>query len=218
MKRTALVLGANGLIGELVVDILLNNVHYDIVYAVSRKGIANDNRKLVQILADSHNITEKVRDLVVDDMYSCIGSTKAKTPDKAEYYQIDHDYPVKTARVLQDNGCKQIALVSSVGANPNSKNFYLKLKGATEKSIIDLELQSTFVFRPGLIIGKRKEKRFFEFFAQKLSPLLHILLIGALKNYRSIPAETIARAMVSSLLSGQTGLHIYKTADIKELT
>lgn len=218
VKRTALVLGANGLIGELVVDILLKNVHYETVYAVSRKGIPTDNRKLVQILADTTNIVEKIKDIVVDDFYSCIGSTKAKTPDKEEYYKIDHDYPVLTAQILKQNGCQQIALVSSMGADPNAKNFYLKLKGDTEQSIINLGMQSTYIFRPGLIIGKRKEKRPLEALAQKLSPLLDGLLFGSLKNYRSIRAELIAKAMVNAVLAEKSGVHIYKTAEIKDLT
>lgn len=217
-KRTALVLGANGLIGEFVVDILLKNIDYETVYAVSRKGIAKDNRKLVQILADTENISDKIKNIVVDDFFSCIGSTKAKTPEKELYYKIDHDYPVKTAKILQENGCKQIALVSSIGANATSNNFYLKLKGETEQSILDLALQTTLIFQPSLIIGKRKERRMLETFAQKLSPLLDVLLYGSLKDYRSIRAETIAKAMVSAALSGQTGVHIYKTTEIKELT
>ena len=217
VKRTALVLGANGLIGEFVVDILLKNVDYETVYAVSRKGIAKDDRKLVQILADTENIADKIKDVVVDDFFSCIGSTKAKTPDKAVYYKIDHDYPVKTAKFLRENGCKHITLVSSMGADATSKNFYLKLKGETEQSIIDLALQSTFIFQPALIIGKRKERRTLEAFAQKISPLFDALLFGSLQKYRSIRAETIAKAMVNATQSGQTGVHIYKTTEIKEL-
>jgi NAD dependent epimerase/dehydratase family enzyme len=69
MKRTALVLGANGLIGNLVVDILLKNTNYDTVYAVSRKGIQNESNKLIQILASADNISEKINNIQVDDFF-----------------------------------------------------------------------------------------------------------------------------------------------------
>src|SRR5690606_36750013 len=151
------------------------------------------------------NIAEKIKDIVVDDFYSSIGSTKAKTPDKEEYYKIGHDYTELTAQNLKQNRCQQIALVSSMVATPNVKNFYLKLKGDTEQSIIHLAMQTTYIFRPGLIIVKRKEKRPLEALVQKLSPLLDGLLFGSLKNYRIIRAELIAKAMVNAVLAGKGG-------------
>src|SRR5690606_27328201 len=104
------------------------------------------------------------------------------------------------------------------GADPNAKNFYLKLKGDTEQSIIHLAMQSAYIFRQVLIIGKRKEKRSMQALVQKLSHLLDGLLFGSLKNYRSMRFELITKAMVNDVLAGKSDVHIYKTAEIKDLT
>lgn len=217
MNKIALVLGANGLIGEFVVDFLLKNSDYQTVYAVSRKGIDIENPKLIQIMADADNIEEKIKEISVDHFFSCIGSTKSKTPDKEEYYRIDHDYPIHVARLLKQNGCEQVCLISSVGANAGSKNFYLKLKGETEQSFIKLNFRGLHIFQPSLLIGQRKEQRSFEYLAQKLSPVLDIFLFGSLKNFKSIRAEAVAKAMINIALAEQAGTHIYKTKEIKNL-
>lgn len=217
MNRTALVLGANGLIGGFVVDFLLKNAAYQTVYALSRKGIVNENPKLIQIMTDADNVEEKIKDIAVNDFFSCIGTTQAKTRDKHEYYRIDHDYPIHVAHILKEKGCEQACLVSSIGANADSKNFYLKLKGETERSFIDVGFKSLHIFQPSLLIGKRTEQRYMEYIAQKLSPLLDMLLFGRLKNFQSIPAETVAKAMVDTALTGKLNVNIYKTKEIKDL-
>ncbi len=214
---TALVLGANGLIGEIVVDLLLKNDKYNIVFAVSRKGLNKESPKLVQIFADVNNAEEKIKDIRVDVLFSCIGSTQAKSPNKEDYYQIDHDYPILVSQLLKENGCSTVCLVSSIGANIQSKNFYLKLKGQVEQSFIDLGFENTHIFRPSLLTGKRKEYRFLESLIQKLSPLFDLFMIGSWKNFRSIPAETVARTMIHTASSNMRGVHIHQTEEIKKL-
>jgi len=216
-KLTALVLGANGLIGEIVVDLLLKNDKYNMVFAVSRKGVNKESPKLVQIFADMNNAEEKIKDIRVDVLFSCIGSTQAKSPNKDEYYKIDHDYPILVSTLLKKNGCSTVCLVSSIGANAQSKNFYLKLKGQVEQSLLALGFESTHIFRPSLLMGKRKERRFFEIATQKLSPLFNMLMIGSWKKFRSISAESVARAMIHTASLRTNGVHIYQTEEIKKL-
>ncbi len=216
-KLTALVLGANGLIGEIVVDLLLKNDKYGSIFAVSRKGVNKESSKLVQIFADIYNIEDKIKDLKVDVLFSCIGSTQAKTPDKDVYHKIDHDYPILVSQLLQKNGCNTVCLVSSIGANMNSKQFYLKLKGEVEQSLINLNFTHTYIFQPSLLIGKRKEHRLTESIIQKLSPIFNIFMLGSLKHFRSISAETVARAMLTAATSSIDGVHIYKSEEIKKL-
>jgi len=216
-KLTALVLGANGLIGEIIVDLLLKNDKYNMVFAVSRKGVNKESPKLVQIFADMHNVEEKIKDIRVDVLFSCIGSTQAKSPNKDEYYKIDHDYPILVSTLLKKNGCNAVCLVSSIGANAQSKNFYLRLKGQVEQSIMALGFESTYIFRPSLLMGKRKEHRLLETVTQKLSPLFNMLMIGPWRNFKSISAESVARAMIHTASLRTSGVHIYQTEEIKKL-
>ncbi|MCI0921897.1 NAD-dependent epimerase/dehydratase family protein [Sphingobacterium rhinopitheci] len=215
-KYTALILGANGLIGTALLQLLLENDQYACVYTVSRKKLPFEDDKLIQIIADYDNILPQINTVKVDHFYCCIGTTKNKVANEQEYYKIDHDYPIIVANCLKNNGCNTINIVSSIGANSNTTNFYLKLKGKVEQSVIALHFQSTNIFRPSLLIGKRSEKRLFESIAQRLSPLMNILLIGKLKNYQSIKASVVASAMLNITLKNKIGTHIYQTEEIKE--
>lgn len=215
-KYTALILGSNGLIGTKVVNSLLNNESYSCVYTISRKPLAIVHPNLIQIIADYTNILSHISSIDIDHFYCCIGTTKRKTPDVNEYFKIDHDYPILVAKYLKNKGCSRMALISSIGANILSNQFYLKLKGQVEQSVITLNFDSTYILRPSLLLGKRKENRFLESVAQKLSPILNIICIGKLKNYQSIKAESVATAMVKLMLSNKLGIHIYQTQEIKE--
>lgn len=216
-KYNALVLGANGLVGSQLLDLLLKNDKYNTVYAVSRKGIDRDNPKLVQIIADFETIGEKITSIEVDHLFSCLGSTKNKTPDNAAYYQIDHDYPIKVAAILKKNGCQFVAIVSSMLANPDSKNFYLRLKGETERDLIAEAIESTNIFRPSLLKGNRSENRFFEKIASIFSSLMDMLLIGRFKSLQSIDSAKVASAMVHIATFSSKGVYIYKTEEIKKI-
>lgn len=216
-KHSALVLGSTGLIGNNLLRLLLNNDNYETVYAVTRKPLSLTHPKLITILADKSSISSKIASIAVDHLFSCLGSTKSKTPDEKEYYAIDHDYPIQVAKIAKDNGCNTICLVSSIGANRNASNFYLKLKGQTEDDIINLGMSNTHVFRPSLLKGNRTEKRTFEKISLWLSPLLDFLMIGKLKNYKSIESKIVAKAMVTVALQNRPGVHIYKTEEIKNI-
>jgi uncharacterized protein YbjT (DUF2867 family) len=172
---------------------------------------------MVHIEADIDTIEAKTKDITVDHLFCCIGTTKHKTPNKEEYYRIDHDYPVLVATLFRNKGCKTVSLVSSIGANSNSTSFYLKLKGDTERDIIGLNFESTHIFRPSLLLGKRKEKRKIEDLSKLIMPFINFFLRGNLKNYRSIKAKNVAFAMVNLALSNNNkGNHIYLSQDIKQ--
>lgn len=216
-KYTALILGSTGLIGQELMSLLLNNPQYSVVYAVTRKPLDIQHERLIPILSDIHSIEEKLSDIHVDHFFCCIGTTKNKTPDLQKYYEIDHDYPLKTSQLLKLNNCKSICLVSSIGANEHSKNFYLRLKGEVERDIQKVGFKSVNIFRPSLLLGKRKEYRFIENLAQLTYPIFNIFLQGKLKDYKSIKAKDVAIGMMQCALISKPGLNIYQTEQIKNL-
>ena len=216
-KYKALVLGASGLIGKETLNLLLKNNKYETIYAISRHSLAIHNSKLIEIIADISTIEKSIKDLKIDHFFSCIGTTAAKTPDKNQYYAIDLNYPQTVSSFLQANGCETCCLVSSIGANNSSSNFYLKLKGNVEQAISEIGFKNLNIFRPSLLIGDRKEFRLMEKFSQIIYPLLNVLLIGKWKDYRSIQAKDVASAMINVALKNKEGVHIYQTQLIKEL-
>lgn len=213
----ALVLGASGLVGKYTVELLLQNDHYGKVYAVSRKGIDINHPKLIQIIADFGNIQQHIENLKIDHLFSCLGSTRRKTPDIKDYYQVDYDYPLLVAGLLHKNGCKTICIVSALGANAKSRNFYLKLKGETEREIKKIGFENTHIFQPSLIRGNRKETRPAEKIAAVLFTITDPLLIGKLKKYQSIQGKIIASAMINVALGNNSGTNEYQTDSIKNL-
>lgn len=217
-ENTALVLGATGLIGKELLSYLLQNNKYDTVYAVSRKPLGFKNDKLINIVADQNTIENYIKDIHVDHFFNCLGTTKSKTPDPKEYYKIDLEYPIEVAKALKENGCNNINIVSSIGTNPQSKNFYLRLKSDMETAFINLNFSSTSIFRPSILLGKRNEKRFLEDISKAIMHIINFFLIGNLRNYKSIKAKTVATAMVNIALSNKLGTHIYLTEEIKKNT
>lgn len=215
-KYTALVLGASGLVGFHTVEKLLENDDYETVYAVSRGGIDVTHPKLKQILADFESIDIQIDKLKIDHFFSVLGSTRKKTPNLDDYYQVDYHYPLKVAHILKENGCDQVCLVSAIGANPNGNNFYIRMKGEVERDMIKVGIPGTHILRPSLIKGNRSESRLGESIAAGLFKIIDPLLIGNLKKYRSIEAKTIASAMVNIASLEWNDVHVYPTDLIKE--
>ena len=216
-KHIALILGASGLIGKETLILLLNNNKYTRIYAVSRKPLGIHHSKLTEVIADSSNIEDAIKDIQVDHFFSCIGTTKAKTPELNQYYAIDLDYPLKVAKLLHANGCDTMCLVSSIGANTSASNSYLQLKGKVEEAMKTVGFNSLHIFRPSLLLGKREEYRFLEHVGQIIYPIIGKLFFGKLKDYKGIQGKTVASAMINVASSIITGTYIYPTQLIKEL-
>ncbi len=217
MQKSAIVFGASGLIGSLLLQQLLEGSAYDTVTAVVRKDLGFQHPKLNLVIADLHSLAGVGDRLGGDDVFCCLGTTRKKTPDLDEYYRIDHDYPVAAATYAKANGAKAFFLVSAIGANPRSSNFYLRIKGETERDVKAVGMESTHIFRPSLLTGKRGEKRLMEDISERIFAVVNPLLIGGLRRYRSIPAASVAKAMYNAAQAGSTGNHIYYWDDIKRL-
>ena len=197
MKK-AIIYGASGLVGSHILKLLLNDNNYEQVIIVVRKDLGIRHSKLKFLTGDFSSLNNLAKNLAADEVYIALGTTQKKTPDRKEYYRIDHDYPVFAAELAKANGAKMVLLVSSVGANARSNVFYTGTKGKTEQDIIDLDFNHTYIFRPSMILGDRKEKRPLEKALQVIWKVINPLFIGPLKKYRGSKAENIARAMINA--------------------
>ena len=214
MKK-AIIYGASGLVGSYILETLLNTDNYEQVVIVVRKDPGIQHPKLKVVISDFHSVAESVRGIQTDEVYIALGTTQKKTPDRKDYYQIDHDYPVLAARLAKENGAKTVLLVSSIGADANSGVFYTRTKGETERDIIRLNFDQTYIFRPSMILGDRLEKRPLEKVLQGLWKIINPLFIGKLNKYRGLEARNIAKAMVNA--ANHPG-HIIKIFYWKEMT
>lgn len=216
MKK-ALVFGATGFIGSQLVPLLLASADYDRVAIVVRRDPGLVHAKLATLVADLDSLPALADRIVADDVFIALGTTKAKAPDEAAYYRVDHDYPVQAAALAKARGATGVFLVSAVGANADSSVFYLRTKGETERDVIALGIERTHIFRPSLLLGQRQENRPRERFIIAAWPAIDWLLVGAARKYRGITGADVARAMARSSNEGAQGLHIHEWSDMRVL-
>jgi uncharacterized protein YbjT (DUF2867 family) len=155
--------------------------------------------------------------ILADDIFIALGTTKKNTPDKKEYYQVDHDYPVLAAKMARENGAKSVFIVSAVGANAGSGIFYIKTKGETERDIIALNFDHTHIFRPSMLTGNRKESRPLEKILIKIWPVINALFIRKLNKYRGITGKEVARAMNNAGKNQLEKVKVYYWKDMNDL-
>ncbi|MBA4211104.1 MAG: oxidoreductase [Parvibaculum sp.] len=209
-KRTALVAGASGLIGGHLVPLLLADPAYEKVIAVSRRpldGIASP--KLQTVVADFDALDATLAGVAAEDAFCALGTTIKAAGSQAAFRKVDHDYIVSFARAAKAAGARRFMLVSAMGADAKSAIFYSRVKGETERDLRSIGFEALHIFRPGLLIGERREKRTGEEIGAALTPFLNPLMIGPLRAYRSIRGETVARAMKGTALHGEDGTRVH---------
>ena len=194
--KTAIILGATGLTGGILLQLLLKDDRYERIKVFTRKTVGIDHPKLEEHIVDLFELEKVQQDFVADEVYCCVGSTKAKTPDLEVYRRVDYGIPLSAARLAKRNGINGLLIVSAIGADPSSRFFYNRIKGEMERDVLQENLPQTYFFQPSLITGDRKEKRTFESLWKQVMKAGNHLLLGPLKKYRSISAEVIARAMI----------------------
>jgi uncharacterized protein YbjT (DUF2867 family) len=216
MAYKAVIAGASGLIGRSLLNVLLLNPEYSEILSLGRKKIQLKNKKLTQVIVDFDHLDDYADQINGYALFCCLGSTRKKTPDLNEYRKIDHDYPVKLAELAQKNGIEQYHLVSAIGANPASSNFYSKMKGETEADIKKAGVTCLHIYQPSLLTGYRNEQRPLEQVFTVVMKIIDPLLLGSLKKYRSIPANTVAIAMYKNSFITKDGVFIHPSDKIKQ--
>jgi uncharacterized protein YbjT (DUF2867 family) len=218
-KLTAVVLGATGLTGNLVVEKLLKDKDYKTVRVLVRRTLTILHPKLQQQIVNFNDKKDFSKKMGQGDViFCCIGTTKKKVNGNNTLYErIDHDIPVNAAEIGISQHFKKFLIVSAVGANESSSNFYLKLKGKTENSLKHFPFESLSIFQPSILNGKRKENRPAEQIAQTLMDLLSFLLLGPLIKYRAIGADNVARAMVYESKQKKAGIHYYQYPQMMDM-
>ncbi len=216
MKK-AILFGASGFVGSYLLHDLLQSDSYEEVIVVVRKPLAVQHPKLKTIIAHYETLAQHQNELVADDVFIALGTTKKKTPNEKIYYQIDHDYPVLAAQLTRANGAKSILLVSAVGANVNSSIFYVKTKGETERDVIAVDFEHTHIFQPSMIMGNRTESRPLEKVFIGIFSVVNLLLISKLNKYKGISAKDIAKAMFTAAQQPAEKVKIYQWKEMQHL-
>ena len=217
MNKRAIIIGASGLIGKELLTLLLNHQEFESIKVYVRKPLNIQHHKLTEIITDFSNIQELSNSIDGDVILCCLGSTKSKTPNLIDYRKIDHDYPLFFAKEGLKNGLKQFHLISALGADAKSSNFYTKMKGETEDELKQLSIPSIYIYQPSFLSGNRTENRPLEKVVLFVMKLIDPLLVGGLVKYQSINAITVAKAMINESIKNKKGIFVHKSDQIKEL-
>ena len=213
-NKKATLLGASGLIGGHLLELLKNDEAFtDIKILVRRKLDINDP-KVKQAVIDFEDKTSFQSEIIPGSIMFCaVGTTNSKVKgNKALYRKVDYDIPVNAAQFGLAKGCPRFVVVSSLGADSKSSNFYTKLKGEVEDRLLEMNFSSLHIFRPSLLLGERKEFRFGETLAKILMNTFSFLMPAKIKP---IQAKVVAKAMLSVSKSQNKGIQIYHNQDIK---
>jgi uncharacterized protein YbjT (DUF2867 family) len=217
MPKTALIFGATGLIGRSLLSMLIRDQSYDkIKIFVRRKPAISDEKVEIYIsdLADIMKLKEHVKG---NDLFCCLGTTISKAGSRDAFRKIDYELPAEIAMMAAENKVKGFFVVSSIGADHSSSNFYLRTKGEMEAAVKKSGIDTIGIFRPSLLFGRREEFRFGETLGKAFMKLVNPLLLGGLKKYRGIEADDVASAMIAIARSRKAGTSIYQSDEIQKI-
>lgn len=204
MKKTAIILGATGLTGSILLEKLIEDNRYETIKLFSRKKIEGMPSKVVQYVGNMLELESFQKEFTADEVFCCIGTTAKKTPNKELYKSIDYGIPVAAAKLAKENGINTFLVVSALGANANSSIFYNKTKGEMEQDVLSTKIEKTHILQPSIIGGNRKEQRIGEKIGLVVFKLLQPLFFGKLKKYSITEAEHIAQTMLNLANSTST--------------
>lgn len=205
ITKTAIVIGSTGMVGQELIAQLIASSHYTSIVSLVRRPSGTTNTKLKEHVIDFEK-PETWKELVKgDELFACLGTTIAQAKTKEAQYKVDYSYQYNVAKIASDNGVENFILVSSAGANVNSKTFYIKMKGELDEAVQHLPFEHISILRPGQLTGKRIEKRMGERIGLVVMNALN--KIGILKRYRPITFSDVAKAMIHAAKKNKSAIY-----------
>ena len=203
-KKSALILGASGLVGSEVLSLSLESDLYNKIVIVVRSPLTIKHNKLVEKIID-FDMPKWEEIFPVDHVYCCLGTTIKQAGSKTNFIKVDHDYPLAFAVAAKKWESSIFSVITATGVSPKSRIFYNNVKGQLEKKLKSLELFSTLIFRPSLLLGERKEFRLGEKIGSGIAKVTSWMTP---KTYRAIHCKAVAKAMLAESFADKTGFNI----------
>ena len=215
--RIALVAGASGMVGGLLIQALLEAPEYSRIFALTRRPLGREHARLANRIVIFERMAEQLKGLTAQDAFCCIGTTMAEAGSQDAFREVDVDAVLLFAQAARAAGANRFVVLSSAGASARSKKFYLRTKAEMEDAVTLLGFPSVDILQPGLLLGSRKQSRPLELLGGLLAPLINPLLTGPREAWRAIPAEVVAKAMVGAARRGARGVYRYTHGAIRQL-
>ena len=199
----AAIVGSTGFIGKLLLNLLKDDSGFESVSVLARRKIELDS-KFKLLVGDIGK--QELSD--VDVAFCALGTTMKTAGSKEAFYHVDHDLVIDFAQKAKAAGAKTFVLVSSVGAEAKSSNYYLKVKGETEEDLKQIGFKSLIILRPSMLMGDRNEFRFGELIGKAVMTVFNPIMLGGLTNYKGIQGKTVARCMQQLAKQDLPGVHV----------
>jgi uncharacterized protein YbjT (DUF2867 family) len=216
--RIALLAGASGLTGGCTLEALLEAPDVSRVLAITRRPLGREHPRLANRIVQFERLETQLKGTSCDVALCCLGTTLRKAGSQQRFRAVDVDCVLAFARAARGAGARRFVVVSSVGADPQSRNFYLRTKGEMEQGLEGLVFESLDILQPSVLLAWRGEMRPLELLARALMPLLNPLLRGKYLPYRGIAARTVGAAMLGATRSGRRGVQRYSYEGIEALS
>ena len=211
-RRSALLVGATGLVGGHCLELLAVDPVYDRVTVLVRRELSRmPSPKVVQHVVDFDHLEHLPPEVRAQDVFCALGTTIKQAGSEAAFRKVDLDYPVRVAKLMLDRGAEQFIVVSSLGANPKARVMYSRVKGEMEAAVSALPFQSVTILRPSLLLGERKEFRLGEELAKRIGFLMTA-------SYKPVHARKVAASMIAAAKQHQPGTRILESAEISRTT
>ena len=218
MSKTALLAGATGLIGSQLLPLLLATERYSKVIIVGRTALPLAHPKLTQVVTNLDKLQDVRLQLIADDVFCCLGTTLRQAGSKEAFYKVDFLYVVTLAALTASNFASQFMVISSLGADAESRWYYNRVKGQMEESMRQMTFRAIHIFRPSLLLGPRVQPRLGEQLSAVMLGVLRPLLRGSLLKYRPVQAATVAAAMLRAAEDDGGGLRVHLSNEIVTAT
>ena len=168
-------------------------------------------------IVDFDALPDALAGVRVEQVFVCLGTTMSRAGSREAFRRVDHDVVVAALRAGLDAGARDAFCVSSLGASPSARSFYLRVKAEAEEALLALPFRSAHVFRPSLLTGHRDEARPVERLGTLLGTLMSPVMVGPARRYRPIAAAVVAAAMVATARRPRAGRWIHESEEIVRL-
>lgn len=213
--KTAIVIGATGLVGSSLTGQLLEHPEFSKVNVFVRRATHLSHQKLTEHIVDFDKTDDWKHLLQGDVLFSAMGTTLNKAGSKTAQYRIDYTYQYNVAAAAASNGVPAYVLISSAGASESSLIFYSKMKGELDREVKKLPFARIRIIKPGILAGNRAESRPMEALSIKMMNALG--KIPLIRKFRPIPASVVARAMIHASLDAEAGVKVFELEEVFKL-
>ena len=217
MVRRILLVGGTGLVGGLLAERLCGEGEVEI-HALLRRPADRRDPAWHEHVAPPVEWPGIAEGIAAEVAVSALGTTMRAAGSRAAFRAVDFDMVVDIARAARAGGTRRMIVISSVGADAGSKNFYLRVKGEMEQALEGLGFDRLDIVRPGLLRGSRgAERRLGERLGILVSPVVNLFLRGRLDRFRAVDAARVAAAVAALIQCEGPGTHIHHNRELRRL-